>query len=266
MREPLIYDRHIGDQKPETLFHKNACPFCNYHDTENIIKTRSDMIWTRNKYPTLLDSGQTVLIETADHEANMSNYAPEKQVEVFQFAWECWQEMKNSGKYRSVLVYKNQGPLSGGSIEHAHLQLVGLTKRDGYEYWTPETLQGMSVLEKGKLAVNLSKYPNVGLMEFNVLGADQTAETIREVALMTQNVIQYLMSQHHMYSYNLFFFDREDGLQVHIVPRFIVSPYLVGYDLAQLFTEDVLEEYRTAFLAYLKHPTPIDPEKKDGWF
>ncbi|WP_416533183.1 DUF4931 domain-containing protein, partial [Klebsiella pneumoniae] len=35
-----------------------------------------------------------------------------------------WQLMEESGHYRSVVLYRNFGPLSGGSLRHPHSQIV----------------------------------------------------------------------------------------------------------------------------------------------
>ncbi|MCC9732364.1 DUF4931 domain-containing protein, partial [Streptococcus agalactiae] len=50
-------------------------------------------------------------------------------------------------------------------------------------------------------------------------------------------------------SYNLFFYKHDGGLICKIVPRFIVSPYQIGYAIHQVNLPDELEKIKEALRA-----------------
>lgn len=84
------------------------------------------------------------------------------------FALDCWQQMIDSRQYRSVLMYKNKGPLSGGSLVHPHMQIVGLEQEDGYASLTSANFEGINVWQQGRIAANISTEPIMGFFEVNV--------------------------------------------------------------------------------------------------
>ena len=88
-----------------------ACPFCNTEGLTNIIRRDGDCIWLENKFKTLRATRQTVLIESANHDADLVTYEPDELHHVMRFALGCWQQMIDSRQYRSVLMYKNKGPI-----------------------------------------------------------------------------------------------------------------------------------------------------------
>ena len=81
------------------------------------------------------------------------------------FSLDCWQQMIDSQQYRSVLMYKNKGPLSGGSLVHPHMQIVGLEQEDGYASLTSANFEGINVWEQGRISVNISTEPIMGFFE-----------------------------------------------------------------------------------------------------
>lgn len=114
-------------------------PFCDTEGLANIIQRDGDCIWLENKFKTLRATRQTVLIESANHDADLVTYEPDELHHVIRFALGCWQQMIDSQQYRSVLMYKNKGPLSGGSLVHPHMQIVGLERENGYAALAPPT-------------------------------------------------------------------------------------------------------------------------------
>lgn len=84
------------------------------------------------------------------------------------FALGCWQQMIDSQQYLSVLMYKNKGPLSGGSLVHPHMQIVGLEQEDGYASLTSANFEGINVWRQGRISVNISTEPIMGFFEVNV--------------------------------------------------------------------------------------------------
>lgn len=143
---PLVFDVQQASGKPDDNRRPGtACPFCDTEELANIIRRDGDCIWLENKFKTLRATRQTVLIESADHDADLVTYAPDELHHVMRFALGCWQQMIDSQQYRSVLMYKNKGPLSGGSLVHPHMQIVGLEQEDGYASLTSANFEGINV-------------------------------------------------------------------------------------------------------------------------
>lgn len=111
---------------------------------------------------------QTVLIESANHDADLVTYEPDELHHVMRFALGCWQQMIDSQQYRSVLMYKNKGPLSGGSLVHPHMQIVDLEQEDGYAALTSANFEGIDVWRRGRISVNISTEPIMGFFEVNI--------------------------------------------------------------------------------------------------
>lgn len=89
-----------------------------------------------------------MLIESADHDADLVTYEPDELHHVMRFALGCWQQMIDSQQYRSVLMYKNKGPL--GSLVHPHMQIVGLEQEDGYASLTSANFEGIMSGNRGE--------------------------------------------------------------------------------------------------------------------
>ena len=95
-------------------------------------------------------------------------YEPDELHHVMRFAPGCWQQMIDSQQYRSVLMYKNKGPLSGGSLVHPHMQIVGLEQEDGYASLASANFEGINVWQQGRISANISTEPIMGFFEINV--------------------------------------------------------------------------------------------------
>ena len=275
---PLVFLNHVARHKPENIRHKGGyCPFCDRASLTDILSEDGECIWLVNKYRTLEDTMQTVLVESADHEGDPSNYTVPENRHVFRFALSCWGEMLRSGRYRSVLMYKNYGPNSGGSLRHPHFQVIGLNHKDGYERVPANAFEGVEVVREGSRSVTLSTHPIMGFVEVNVsvpesartpaLTCDADADWLADAVQCT---IRYLLESYHGHgcsSYNLFFYlaqgtgeeagrlgardggdrtagtDDRTGRRVvcKVVPRWVTSPYFVGYRIAQVDCDETLE-------------------------
>lgn len=132
--------------------------------------------------------------------------------------------MIDSQQYRSVLMYKNKGPLSGGSLVHPHMQIVGLEQEDGYTSLTSANFEGINVWQQGRISVNISTEPIMGFFEVNVSAPQEsppamTRETKpRRISSPMRSVaLRYILNEHHggrAESYNLFFYHgRSDHCQ-----------------------------------------------------
>ena len=278
---PLVFINRVAKHKPENIRHTEGyCPFCHPETLTDVLREDGERIWLVNKYRTLADTMQTIVVESADHEGDFSNYTPAESEVVLRFSLECWGQMLRDARYRSILMYKNYGPLSGGSIRHPHLQIVGLTEKDGYERVPANAFGGVEVVREGGREVCLSTHPLMGFMETNA----SVPET-GDAALMApgdvvwlsgviRKVVRYLLERYHGHgctSYNLFFYRTEDtgaadgsgavdggtgaadgsgavdgGTPAHrivakIVPRWVASPYFVGYRISQVDCDETLQ-------------------------
>ena len=107
----LAFDVQQASGKPDTTGAlAPRAPFCDTEDPP-ISSGDGDCIWLE-KVQTLRATRQTVLIESADHDADLVTYEPDElHQHVMRFALDCWRQMIDSRQYRSVLMYKNKGPL-----------------------------------------------------------------------------------------------------------------------------------------------------------
>ena len=252
----LVFDTHRAQGKPDDNRRPTGyCPFCDVDALENIIERDGDRIWLVNKYRTLRDTMQTLIIESSDHDGDISTYTVEGNREVFRFALSCWDRMITSGEYRSVLMYKNFGPLSGGSLHHPHLQIVGLVHDDGYANVRPENLTGPLVLAHDGVEVTVSDDPIMGFFEVNVAMPRASAPAARDVfADGVRAVVRYVLMEHHggrCTSYNLFFYHMAGRTVCKVVPRWVTSPYFIGYKLGQVNAPARMDEDVAALRARL---------------
>jgi len=239
----LVYSKNIGNGKPSDFGKvKDVCPFCDYKDVENIIEQKGEVIWTENKYPVLNKTHQTLIIETGHHENHLGNYAPEYAQEMLKFAFHAWDEMKKSNEYNSVIFYKNHGPMSGGTLSHAHMQIIGLKENNAYEYIRTQHFVGVPIIREELVQVNYSTQPFCGLRETNII---VEKENLDEAFPRFTQIIQTVF-QHHLdkliYSFNLFFYDFEGKIIVKFVPRYPTPPYFVGFGIPQVLDETTLIE------------------------
>ena len=81
-----------------------------------------------NKFPVFEGTYPTVIVETSDHNAELTTYSKEKLHEVISFGLERWEKVERDKRFKSVLYFRNYGPGSGGSQRHPHSQIIGLTR------------------------------------------------------------------------------------------------------------------------------------------
>lgn len=251
--KPLIFDAEINNVKYASAGHsKIVCPFCDTEHLQNIFRTEGNKIWLKNKFSTIRESLMTVIIESDLHLGDVSVYPREENRSVFRFAIECWDELIQSGKYQSVLMFKNFGPHSGGTLRHPHMQIVGLENVDGYLQISPENFDGVEIKKNG-VTVTISTRPIMGFVEFNVIISE--LKNIEKMADDVQTITQYILGEYmggHCDSYNLFFHHIGELYICKIVPRFITSPYFIGYKIPQVNQLDRLEEIANDLRAKMK--------------
>jgi galactose-1-phosphate uridylyltransferase len=231
----LHFNTTIGRQKPESIRNKQQpCPFCNREELTDILATEGSMILLKNKFPVLENAYQTVLIETDDCNGEISRYEDDILEQLITFGMKHWLEMEQTGKYKSVLFFKNHGPLSGGSIAHPHMQIIGLNEIDYKEKINKECLEGHLIDEREGVSFTLSSKPSIGFYELNVKMT--SLDQVKFFSSYIKIAVSYLLNDFPFCceSYNLFFYDFDGEIYVKIVPRFITTPIYVGYSIPQL--------------------------------
>jgi ATP adenylyltransferase/5',5'''-P-1,P-4-tetraphosphate phosphorylase II len=231
----LHFNTSIGVKKPENIRNKaQACPFCEREKLTDIIAVDDSIILLKNKFPVLENAYQTVLIETDDCHGEISTYSYEHLQRLFRFGIKHWLEMEASGDYRSVIFFKNHGPLSGGTLSHPHMQIIGLHDLDYKENVDPEMFQGIMIAEDSGVSFTLSTMPRVGFYEFNIEMADSQYE--ERFAEYVQIAVHYILNHFPFKagSYNIFFHHIEGNIYAKVVPRFVTTPLYIGYGLPQV--------------------------------
>ena len=246
----LCFYTEIGRQKPNSIRNKEqSCPFCEREKLTDILAVDGSIIFLKNKYPVLENTFQTVLIETDDCNGELSTYEEEHLLKLIRFGLTQWLAMAESGEYRSVIFFKNHGPLSGGSIAHPHMQIIGLKDVDYVEKVRKEDFEGSVIQQNNGTVFSLSTNPRVGFYEFNVkLGA---MEDIYSFAKYIQTAAHYLLNNFPFScnSYNLFFYQFDGDIYAKIIPRFVTTPIFIGYLIPQVpnniewMRNDVWEKY-----------------------
>ncbi|WP_017755232.1 DUF4931 domain-containing protein [Calidifontibacillus oryziterrae] len=250
MSKHLVFNSKIGSQKPNSLLNSDAdCPFCDRDNLTDLLETEGSIIWLKNKYPTLEDTYQTVIIETDECHSELSEYNKDHLYRVISFGLKHWKNLIHSKRYESVLLFKNHGPYSGGSLRHPHMQIVGLEKMNYLKSMSDEHFNGIQIEHKNGIEYNISKYPRMGFFEFNVIMENH--DNIESFADNIQISAHYILNHFNKNcnSYNLFFYELGEKIAVKIMPRFSTSPLFVGYSIPQVSNriEDVVKKIKTIY-------------------
>jgi ATP adenylyltransferase/5',5'''-P-1,P-4-tetraphosphate phosphorylase II len=231
----LHFDAMLSRQKPESIRNRStACPFCVRDSLEEVLAEQGSILLVKNKFPVLQDTFQTVLIETDQCESDLWQYDRDHLHALLRFGVEQWMAMEATGEYRSVMFYKNHGPLSGGSLRHPHMQIVGLKHLDYRTHVSWEQFAGLEIAAAPGVELNVSTLPRVGFFEWNAILRDR--EQIDVWADYIQVAVDYMMNHFNVNctSYNLFFYELDGTLVCKIVPRFPTSPLFVGFSIPQV--------------------------------
>lgn len=251
MKRHLRYNAQIGRHKPENIVNREAdCPFCDREALVDILAEESPLILLKNKYPVLEDAYQTVIIETAECESELSLYPREHLHRVLRFGIAHWQQLIQSGEFESVVFFKNHGPHSGGTIRHPHSQIVGLRHLDYRSGVESTHFTGIVIDRREGIEFNVSTLPRMGFTEFNVVMEDWSQ--LDRLADYVQMAAHFVLHHFHAHcnSYNLFFYEHEGGLAAKLIPRFVVSPLFVGFSIPQVTDriEEIAQAVRDRYL------------------
>lgn len=237
----------IGKTKPRTINgEKQSCPFCNTAALTNIVDTKDDMIFLHNKYNVLEPSEQFVLIEGAECDADMPDYSKEKMSELIRFGLYHWFNLLESQKYQAVLFFKNYGPLSGGTIRHPHMQIVGLPTMNPDLMFNVDEFEGIPVASDNNIEINIATLPRIGFCEINIIvnrlfssnqlkaDLDTAAQkSVDTLAKYLQCAIGFMKDffKRDNFSYNIFFYLLDGYIRIKLLPRFATSPLYIGYNI-----------------------------------
>ena len=228
----IKFNTDIGRTKPATLKHADAaCPFCDVEHLTGIIETDDDIIFLRNKYNVIEEADQFVLIEGHECNVDMPAYTKEKMRRVIRMGVRQWQNLLASGKYEEVLFFKNYGLMSGGTIRHPHMQLVGFPSLKSELLFDEAELRGIVIARRDGVEFNVSNCPRVGFGELNVVV--EAGGSLDTLADFIQIGVHYAMNffNKRFTSYNIFFYRRAGRIFAKVMPRYATSPYFVGYNI-----------------------------------
>ncbi|MBU3160030.1 DUF4931 domain-containing protein [Clostridium frigoris] len=231
----LKFLANISKDKPNSIKNKKTpCPFCNREGLTGIIDEEGPFILVKNKFPTLENTLMTVLIETSSCDVDIAMYDKEYMRNLLKFGVRHWIDMDKSGDFKSVIFYKNHGPYSGGTINHAHMQIVGLKTIDYKESLRDEYFEGIVINELDGCVLNISTKPKVDFTEFNII-----INNINKLDIMADNIqkiVRYILNDFYVKcsSFNLFFYDWKGKIICKVIPRFITSPLFIGFSISQI--------------------------------
>ena len=248
----LKFNTDIGKTKPATLAAaENACPFCDVEHLTGIIDTDDDIIFLRNKYNVIEGADQFVLIEGRACESDMPDYSREKMRRVIRMGIRHWQSLSSTGRYAEVLFFKNYGIMSGGTIRHPHMQIVGLPQLNSDLLFDEAELRGPVIAERGGVELNISDCPRVGFGELNVVV--EAGGNLDALADLLQIAVHYVKNffNKRTTSYNIFFYRRAGKIFAKVMSRYVTSPYFVGYNIHFLPNniERIAEEIRELYFS-----------------
>ena len=121
--------------------------------------------------------------------------------------------------------------MSGGTIRHPHMQLVGFPKLNSELLFDERELRGVVIAEKNHVELNVSNCPRVGFGELNVVVEEGGShETLADFLQIGVHYLTHYFRK-NLNSYNIFFYHRAGKIFAKIMPRFATSPYFVGYNI-----------------------------------
>lgn len=248
MTYPIQLNLNAGKNKPFTS-KKDTCPFCSPDKLTHILEKEPDLIWLMNKYPILTGTWPTVIIESLQHDLDLTNYSAEKLHSVITFGMNHWLDLSHSGRFKSVIYFRNHGPHSGGSLAHPHSQIMGLYNLDYRDNLTPSNFRGPVFFEQADCQCSISSLPIGNITEFNVMLKKDGH--LSAFADCLQKLAQYLKNDFLMPvdSYNIFFYEM-DHIYAKVFPRFTSSPLCLGYKITPVLEDS----YINSILKTLRSP------------
>ena len=187
----IHFDTSVGVKKPRTMLKSSidSCPFCDVEHLTDIIEIEDDMIFLKNKYVVVEGSDQFVIIEGSECHSDMPRYSKDKMHRLIRFGLKHWKNLLNSGKYEDVLFFKNYGELSGGTIRHPHMQLVGFPKLNRDLLFDPIELHGEIIFESDGVEINISTTPRSILFRPQEISSIQNRSIHLQISFKSESII-----------------------------------------------------------------------------
>lgn len=230
----LEFLNDIGKNKPNSFINNDDCPFCNRDKLIDIIDEKGPFVLLKNKYPTLKDTLQLVVIESYDCNGCIAYYDLEYIYKLMRFGIKHWLNIEKSNEYKSVIFCKNHGLKSGASLRHPHMQIIGFKNIDYKEELDDEYFEGIEIYRNEQCLVNLSSRPITEFSEFNII-IDDCLSGLMDLSICLKKVVHFILNNFYYKcdSFNLFFYHWKDEVICKVVPRFVTSPLVVGYKIKQ---------------------------------
>lgn len=234
----------VTKNKPNNYINRNyKCPFCDRDELRKegrIIRETEDFVIVENKYPVLQDAFSTVLIEHQSCGEHIGTYSIDYLTNLLRFSLNYYDELLNSGKFTSLVFFKNSGLMASGSIEHPHLQIMGLKNTNYQENIRESDFEGIPIISNQVIEWNLSTKPRSEFYEINIILHDKSR--LDFLATYLQKSVNYILDvlNPKYKSYNIAFYVEEENIRLKIIPRWPSTVMLLGFGIHQ--TPDNLEE------------------------
>lgn len=233
----ISFKASTGSDKPNTLIDKElTCPFCNQETLfkeGRVIRKTDEFMIIKNKFPVMENTFPTIIIEHKDCNQHIATYSVDYLTRLLTFAIEFYNELNESKKYTSTILFKNHGLFSGGSIKHPHMQVVGFENDDYHQNVSKEDFEGVPILSNPILDWNISSKPRSEFYEINLILKD--LERIDVLALHLQKTVHYILQQlNKKYQcYNLAFYIEKNEIKIKVISRSPTSVLLLGFGIHQ---------------------------------
>ena len=249
----LYFDRTIGSGKPDTIRNNSTlCPFCDLKKSgSKIINQEGTFSWIYNKFPTNTNATQTLVIETDNCLDDITSYSTSYFTKLLVYIFKCREDLKKTNKYKSVILYKNHGHYSGGSIRHSHMQIVGLDDIDYLEKIEESHNTGLVIYIEDNISINIADTPMIGFTDLNIVMKNNDIENF---AINIQRVVRFAKDNYlrEDFSYNLFFYFYKDKVICKVCVRYPSTPMYVGFKITQVLTEKENKEIAIKFNDFIK--------------
>lgn len=250
----INFKMNIAKDKPNIIQNQNiSCPFCDKETLKSdqlLLKEERGKMLVKNKFSTIENSFQTIVVESEQCDEHLATYPKEKLYDILFFGLKEWFNMSENPQFSSVIFFKNHGLQSGGSVPHAHMQIVGLQDIDYRKSIEIEHFEGIPIVKNEVFEWNISTKPRSEFYEFNmILPKEQIdfyekgKETLyfKQFGDAIQQTIRYILNtlNPHFKSYNIVFYEHQDNILAKIFSRgfgkgAVNSAFLLGYNLSQV--------------------------------
>lgn len=244
----IYFNRKLNNKKPSTIRNKEtSCPFCDRNQIAGIIDEQDDMILIKNKFSTFKDAMMLVLIESKQCDSDMHTYSIAKLESLLGYAIKTWSDIIASGEFENVILFKNKGLHSSGTISHPHMQIIGFKEQDTYTRVSTENLQGFEIAVDD-IEFNLSTLPLISFLEFNIEITEDIHKLAKTVSFLTKYIEKTYWGPEA--SYNFFFYQIDGKRYLKIIPRYPTSAVHIGYGIIQLYDNEQLQDYHDSLTEY----------------